>query len=296
MKYTVIFILLIHSGLSFSQIWEEPYDTLSYYDRLQKMNPELDVESYSVTSYDSSGNVIQFEYNEFDSKGYLIKECQGLSSDQKLDTSYYFYDENGVFQEKVRPWQERKFTTREFVKDSLNRTIAIKVKFNDSISTTHFFYSKTGNLDSIKYDSDRIRIYKYDENNKLKQKLILVNDKLKEYYNYYHPDKNSLTYTNCSLITVWDEEIAACDSTIGTYGKNGKISQVESYLYKEDKPHITRFKYDRKGKITRIDYVEATGNPSTKYYRNRKGLLIKVEHINDKGNVYRYADFKYEYK
>lgn len=296
MKYTVIFILLIQSELSFSQIWEEPYDTLSYYDRLQKMNPKLGVKSYSVIDYDSSGNAVQYGYNEFDNKGNLIKECQGLSSNQNLDTSYYFYDDIGVFQEVVRPGRQKQNIIREFIKDSSNRTIALKETNNDSTSITHYYYSNIGKLDSIDYSNGRIVIYKYSSLNELNKKLIIDNGKVTEYFNYYHPDKNSLTYTNCNMITVWDEEIAACDSTIGTYGKNGKISIIESYFYKDESPHLTKFKFDRKGRITRIDYEEPTGNASTKYYRNRKGLLIRVEHIDEKGKVYRYADFKYEYK
>jgi len=295
-KYTVIFILLIQSGFSFSQIWEEPFDTLSYYDRLEKVSSKTGIKSYTVSDFDSSGNANQFGYYEFDNEGYLIKECQGLSSDQKLDTSYYFYNENGVFQEAVHPERKRQNTIREFIKDSLNRTIAITNTINDSISTSHYYYSKSGNLDSIKYQTGRIVIYKYTAQNKLKQKLIVNNGKMIEYFNYYHPNDYSLSYCNCNIIKVWDEEIAACDSTIGTYGKNKKIAEIESYFYKEDTPHFTRFNYDRKGKITRIEYEEPTGNASTKYYRNRKGLLIKIEHIDDKGKVYRYADFKYEYK
>ncbi len=295
MKFIVL-LFLLNSLSSFSQIWEEPFDTLSYYDRIEKVSPKMGIKSYSVSDFDSTGNLNQYSYYEFDNNGFLIKECQGLSSDQTLDTSYYFYDENGIFQEKVRQGQDRKFTQREFVKDSLNRTIALKVRSNSSISTTHYFYSKTGNLDSIKYQNGRIIVYKYDAQDSLERKLIIDNGKISEYFNYYHPDKHSLAYTNCNFITVWNEEITACDSTIGTYGKNGKISMIESYFYKDESAHFTKFKYDRKDRITRIDYEEPTGKASTKYYRNRKGLLIRVEHIDKKGKVYRYADFKYEYK
>ena len=269
---------------------------MSYYDRLEKVAPKMKVKSYTISDLDSAGNVNLYGYYEFDENGYLIKECEGLSPDQKLDTSYYFYDENGIFQEVARAGRKRKNITREFIKDSLNRTIAFKSGIKDSISTTHYYYSKLGNLDSIKYQTGRVIIYKYDEKNKLKQKLIVDDGKMKEYFNYYHPNDNSLSYSNCNIIKVWDEEIAACDSTIGTYGKNGKISIIESYFYKDESPHFTKFKYDRKGRISRIDFEEPTGNASTIYYRNRKGLIIRVEHIDQKGNVYRYADFKYEYK
>jgi hypothetical protein len=292
-------ILILFSSLySNSQIWKEPFDTTSYGDRLTRMSENnLDVLSYSVSQFDSSDNVFTFDYYEFDERGLLIKMCFGRSPEQKVDTVQYFYDIYGVFQESVGQGKSKVNVVRKFIKDSLNRTIAITKQVKDSISTTQFYYSSSGNLDSIKYETERVRIFHYDNNNNLIKKLIVDNGKVSEEFNYSYPKGNMIAYTQCNSFKVYNETVTACDSTIGTFNKHGDLLKIESHYYKdENSPHFTKFKYDRKRRILKMSSQSKSDNASTIYYRNRKGLLTKVEHKDEHGRVYGYSVFKYQYR
>lgn len=296
MKF-ILTLFLLNALSSFSQIWKEPFDTMTYYDRLTRLNEtNRDVTSYTVAQFDSSGTAVQFDYFEFNENGYLVKECNAVSADQQVDTIRYFYDQSGVFQEAVYPGGTKQNTVRKFVKDSLNRTVAVIAKSDSSQAATHFYYSTAGKLDSTKYETGRKVIYDYDEKGKLSKKTIIDNGESKEYTNYYFPKNNATTYCECHSFKIYNEPITACDSTIGTFNRSGKLSKIEMHVYKEDSPHFVYFKYDRKGRILKMKYEEPTGNASTVFFRTRKGLLTRIEHCDAQGRVYNYSNFVYQYR
>ncbi|MGV3611471.1 MAG: hypothetical protein ACO1N0_11005 [Fluviicola sp.] len=291
----ILVLIFLNAFCSYSQVWKEPFDTISYYDCLTRLSENhLNVRSYSIAQFDSSGTPVQFDYYEFNPKGYLIKECMGVSADQKLDTIRYYYNESGVFQEAVYPGGIRQNETREFIKDSRNRTTAISSLIKDSVFTTYFYYSDK--LDSIVYPYSNTVRFKYNEQGQLSKKSIVEKGQLKGYFNYYYPEKNVITYCDCIFIKVYDKLITACDSTIGTFNKSGKLAGLEMYVYKFDSPDYMNFEYDKNGDILKIRYKDVAGNSTTNYIRNREGLLTRIEHRNGKGRVYNYSDFKYQYR
>ncbi len=167
MKYILFLMLLFQSVFVFSQIWKEPYDTLFFDNNLERVSVEMGIKSYTVSDFDSLGVMYQFRYLEFNSKGNLIKECQGVPSEQTNDTVYYFYDDTDKLYEFEFQGKIIQYPKRNFIKDSLNRIVTIEEVINDSTSNTYFYYSKLGNLDSINFQNNSI-IYIYDEQNKLK--------------------------------------------------------------------------------------------------------------------------------
>ncbi|MDX2360357.1 MAG: hypothetical protein QNK23_06100 [Crocinitomicaceae bacterium] len=285
MKYIVV-LFLLNSMASFSQMWKEPFDTLPYIDHFERLKGnKIGIKSYSVTEYLDKDSILSYNFYGFDRNGYLTEQFYAMFPHQHTDTNKYHY-KNGILQGSG--------FKREHIYNENKRLIEIRNSKNDSTWSTNYTYNDN-NLIEIRYSQQNWTTFQYDLNGRLQRKEIFQNGKLKEYLSYYYPENNVTAYCDCNLIKVYNETIAACDSTIGTFNKFGKLSRLEMHFYKDDTPHYVSFKYDRKGRIMKMSYEEATGNASTVYFRSRKGLLARVEHRDENGRVYNYSEFVYEY-
>lgn len=241
----MIFFLLISSS-AFSQIWKDPNDTLTSFEKRPRLEKKhRNVKSYSISQFDSSGNEVQYDFREFNKEGILVKSFTGISRNQKVDTLYY---------DSIKPI--------EFSDDQIVGTIKKE----------------------------------YYENGKLWKVLTVKDEELTRRLTYYYPEPKVIAYSECHYFKIYDEPKTACDSTIGFKNKKGNLEKIESYFFKDSVPHITYYKYDRKGRILRIIYEESTGNYSTEYIRNRRGLLLRIEHKDELGRVYNYSVFEYNYR
>jgi hypothetical protein len=295
MNYLFCLLALIACSNSFSQIWKEPFDTLNYYDKLEKLSGEkLGIISYSVSMFDSDNNPVQFDYYAFDEKGNLVKECQGVSADQKLDTIYYFYNEAGIFQEAVRSGQKRLNIQRNFLFNENGRLSSIQYINGITKTETRYVYNKNELLDSIIYSDSEWTCFSYTKNNMLSKKVIYRNKKQYEYFNYTFPSYQAIKYVNCLMKNDTDVYLP-CDETTAYYNEFGKISRIEIKDYSDSsKLHIAESEYDEYGNVVKVFIEEPSGNVETRYIRNEKGLLMRVEHEKD-GEVYNYSVFEYEY-
>lgn len=245
MRYLLI-IFLVSYRTVFSQIWKDPNDTLSSFEKLPRLEKKhLDVKSYTISQFDSSGNEVMFDFFEFNKEGILVKSCVGVSSSQELDTTYYD-------QKKAVDFPDNK------------KVFELKKEFN-----------KDGNLSKISTYKD---------------------GQLTSCIQYYYPDLKTIAYSECHRFKVYDVFKTACDSTIGFFNKKGDIEKVKTYFFNDSTPHIVNYKYDRKARLSILTYEEITGNASTEYIRNRRGLMIRIENKDEQGRVYNYSKFEYTYR
>jgi hypothetical protein len=173
-------LLLIISMLSYyyvnCQIWKDPNDTLTYLEKLPSLEKNhLDVKSYSILQFDSSGNEVQFDFRQFNAEGLLIKSCLGISRNQKFDTTYYDYsipieysDDNIVGEIKMEYYEDGKLRKKSTFENEqltsylhynypetnvISYTECHQFKVYDNLKTTCDstigFFNKKGKLEKV---------------------------------------------------------------------------------------------------------------------------------------------------
>lgn len=284
MKYIPVIILLLAFNAN-CQIWKEPFDTLPYIDRFEQLKGDkIGIKSYSVTQYSNKDSILSYDYYGFDRNGYLTEQFYAMYPNQHTDTNKYHY-ENGIVQGSD--------FKREHIYNDDKRLIEIRNTNRDSTWSTHYIYKKN-KLAGIRYSKQNLTTFKYDSIGKLQRKEVFQNGKLNEYFNYYYPESNVTAYCNCNLIKAYNETIIACDSTIGTFNKFGKLTKLEMHFYKEDAVHFMTVNYNDEGKILEILYEEPTGNALEQYRRDKNGLLTRIDFYKNE-EIYMYSKFDYVY-
>lgn len=294
MRY-LYFLFWLFSFTSAAQLWQEPLDTLSHLDKLEKLKPEWrHIKSYTVTDYTDTDSITSYAYYGFDNEGNLTEEFMAMNPGQNVDTTRYYY-ENGICQEAVYNGAERKYRKRKHVYNDKNRLIALVTTEGNESWTTDLIYD-SNRLVRIKYPNSSWFDFIYDSIGQLSRKKYVINGKTDKYFNYFQLKSNVTSYTSCNFIAPYGDTVIACDSTIGTFNENGKLIRTESYFYMDETPHFMQIQYDRNGEVSALIIEEATGNVTTKYIRNSEGLLTRVEHSYADGHVYLYSIFEYEFR
>jgi antitoxin component YwqK of YwqJK toxin-antitoxin module len=282
MKYITVILLLITLNVN-CQIWKEPFDTLPYVDQFERLTGvRIGIKSYTITEFSDKDSILSYDYYGFDKSGYLTEQFYAMFPKQHTDTIKYYYT-NGIVQGAD--------FKREHIYNDHNRLIEIRNTNNDSTWSTYYIYKKN-KLAGIRYSKLNLTKFQYDSLGKLQRKEVLQNGKLKEYFNYYYPEKNVTAYCNCNQIKVYDETINACDSTIGTFNKFGKLIKLEVHIYKEHAAHLMTVNYNDEGMILEILYEEPSGFASEVYRRDKIGLLTRIDFYKNE-ELYKYSKFDY---
>ncbi len=297
MRFLLVFIM-IHSVSSFSQIWTEPFDTLGYYDKLNP-NPEeyLDIKSKTIKDYDSNDSIVKYHYYEYNEKGLLSKQILHTIPDTEHDTSYFYYNDEGVFQQIVLGDNDKKDITRSIDYNTAGKIERISESTPDTTTIWRFTYKKDGLLDSIIYEAGNYKVFTYDFNKQLKKKEVYRDWALKEYFVYAHPEKNVLVYQHC-LINKKGNPYIPCEVVEGYFNSDGELKKIVS-KYDLDSTDITTYKFERNkdGNLINFSREDNSGNSSKSVYiRNKEGLLIRVNHLDENGEVYFRSMTSYEYR
>lgn len=287
-----LFILLIFNSINvFSQIWKEPIDTLPYIDRFAKSSrltlDQIGVEFYSATQYSDKDSILSFDYYGFDRNGYLTKRFSAKSPNEVADTIKYYYL-NGTVQ---GPGYKR-----EHMFNEKKQLTEIRNTKNDSTWLTRYKYMDNL-LIEIRYSNQTWTSFQYDQNASLLRKEIFQNGILKEYFVYEHPSKSVLVYQHCILDDSGSPYLP-CEITEGYYDDERRLVKVISkYDLDSNNVFVTEFQFDKKGNVTKITdnaLNDQDLDSETIYFRNEKGLVMKIENYKG-GKLYNYFKFDYVY-
>lgn len=287
MKYITVLILFWAFNAK-CQIWQEPFDSLPYIDKFERLaGNKIGIKSYSVTQFSSNDSILSYIFYGFDKSGYLTEQFNAKFPNQHADTIRYLYL-NGIIQGSDYK--------REHIYNNDNRLIEIRSSRNDSIWSIHYKYSEN-RLIEIRYSNQNWITFQYDSNGTLNHKEIYQNGQLKEYFNYDYPNDKILVYQHC-LLNEKGNPYLPCEVTEGYYdNKNRLVKIISKYDLDSNNVFITEFHFDNKGKLTKMTDI-AQNNPEIEaqvvYIRNKKGLLIRVENYK-KGKLHSYSKFDYSY-
>lgn len=287
MKYIFVISLLLAFKAN-CQIWKEPFDTLPYVDRFERLSGnKIGIKSYTVTQCSDKDSILMYYFYGFDRKGYLTEQFYAMFPNQHTDTNKYHYLDGIV--------QGSDFK-REHIYNENKRLIEIRNTKNDSIWSTHYKYFDN-KLIEIRYSQQNWTSFQYDINGSLQHKEIFQSGKLKEYFNYEHIDQKTLVYQHC-LLNDKGNPYLPCEVTEGYYDSDNRLTKIVSkYDVDSSNISITEFHFDKKGKITKMTDI-ALNNPNLEaeviYIYNKIGLLIRIEHYK-KGRLYMYSKFEYVY-
>lgn len=287
MKYIFVIILLLAFNAN-CQIWTEPFDTLPYFDRFERLQGDkIGLKSYSVTTFSDKDSILSYDFYGFDRNGYMTQQFYAMFPNQHTDTNKYHY-ENGIVQGSD--------FKREHIFNEDNRLIEIRSTKNDSTWSTHYKYNNN-RLIEIRYSKQNWTTFQYTQNGNLHLKEIYQSGDLKEYFNYGHPDEKTLVYQHC-LLNDKGNPYLPCEVTEGHFDNENRLVKIVSkYDLDSNNVFITEFHFDKKGKLIKMTDI-AQNDPEMEaeavYIRNKKGLLIKVEHYK-KGKLYMYSKFDYVY-
>ncbi|MFM1772295.1 MAG: hypothetical protein RLZZ71_1437 [Bacteroidota bacterium] len=285
-----LFILLIFNSINvICQIWKEPIDTLPYIDRFAKSSrltlDQIGVEFYSATQYSDKDSILSFDYYGFDRNGYLTKRFSAKSPNEVADTIKYYYL-NGTVQ---GPGYKR-----EHMFNEKKQLTEIRNTKNDSTWLTRYKYMDNL-LIEIRYSNQTWTSFQYDQNASLLRKEIFQNGILKEYFVYEHPSKSVLVYQHCILDDSGSPYLP-CEITEGYYDDERRLVKVISkYDLDSNNVFVTEFQFDKKGNVTKITdnaLNDQDLDSETIYFRNEKGLVMKIENYKG-GKLYNYFKFDY---
>jgi hypothetical protein len=251
--------------------------------------------------FDGDNNPVQFDFYAFDEKGNLVQQCMGISADQELDTTLYFYNEQGVFQEAILAGHKRRNFQREFHFNEKGRLTSISSN-NIAARSMRYTYNSENLLDSMfrsgssVFGSEPSWIsFHYNSERKLVKKELYMNYSIMGIYTYEYPDPNSVVYTQWTTEKDQDS-LKPASSAKAYFDEKGNVLKLESKDgFDTLGVHVLTAHYDAYGNVSCLLYEEPTGNVQTNYIRDKKGLLMRVEHAKD-GVVYNYSVFEYTYR
>lgn len=285
MKYITIISLLISFNVT-CQNWKEPFDTLPDLDHLERLTGDkIGIKSYSVTHFSGKDSILSCDSNRFNRDGYLIERSCVLFQQKHINKYHY---ENGI----VQGYDYK----REHIYNENNRLIEIRNSNDDSTWSIYHHY-ENNKLVEIRYSEQSWTTFQYDGNGNLQRKEIFQDGKLKEYFNYQHPNKTTVIYQDCYL-NVQGKPYLPCEITEGYFDSENKLIKIVS-KYAEDSNNVfvTVLHYDKKGNLSKM-VNKSLNNPYPKgksiWVRDKKGLLIRIEHY-EKGKLYMYSKFDYVY-
>jgi len=287
MKYISVITLLLAFNAN-CQIWKEPFDTLPYIDRFERLKGDkIGLKSYSVTTFSDKDSILSYDFYGFDRNGYMTQQFYAMFPNQHTDTNKYRY-ENGIVQGSD--------FKREHIYNENKRLIEIRCTENDSTWSTHYKYIEN-RLVEIRYSQQNWTTFQYDLNGVLQRKEIFQSEKLKEYFNYKHPDEKTLIYQHC-LLNDKGNPYLPCEVVEGYYDNDKRLVKIVSkYDLDSNNVFITEFHLDKNGRIEKMTDISLNNSDrgaEAVYIRNKKGILIKVEHYK-KGKLYMYSKFDYVY-
>ena len=212
-------------------------------------------------NYDKNGNVIEEIYYsdeevrqltefEFDSDGKLLGENWTMDGEWWA-TVEYIYDEKGVLVEEKYAHQNDGESTQRYVYDDKGRLI----EKHDSDDGLYYScdYDESGNLvkevhftegkEDYRYE------YKYDEKNQITEKATFEYGTIDQRDTFeYDAEGRIINEKNHSF---YEGEHAYYEK-INEYDEDGrKLSMKES---NEDGTSLTSFVYDKKGRLSKIDF------------------------------------------
>lgn len=287
MKFLVVITLLLVFNAN-CQIWEEPFDTLPYIDHFERLSGDrVGIRSYTVTTFSDKDSILSYDFYGFDKNGFMIQQFYAMSPNQQNDTNKYHY-ENGVVQ--VSDYK------REHIYNEQKRLIEIRNSKDDSIWSTNYKYIEN-KLVEIRYSQQNWSTFQYAISGELQRKEIFQSGKLEEYFNYEHPDEKTLIYQHC-LLNDKGNPYLPCEVVEGYYDNEKRLVKIVSkYDLDSNNIFIIEFHFDKNGKIVKMTDVSLNNTDmgaEAIYIRNKKGMLIKIEHYK-KGKMYLYSKFDYSY-
>ncbi len=287
MKFLVVITLLLVFNAN-CQIWEEPFDTLPYIDHFERLSGDrVGIRSYTVTTFSDKDSILSYDFYGFDKNGFMIQQFYAMSPNQQNDTNKYHY-ENGVVQ--VSDYK------REHIYNEQKRLIEIRNSKDDSIWSTNYKYIEN-KLVEIRYSQQNWSTFQYGISGELQRKEIFQSGKLEEYFNYEHPDEKTLIYQHC-LLNDKGNPYLPCEVVEGYYDNEKRLVKIVSkYDLDSNNIFIIEFHFDKNGKIVKMTDFSLNNTDmgaEAIYIRNKKGMLIKIEHYK-KGKMYLYSKFDYSY-
>lgn len=287
MKFLIVILLLLGFNAN-CQIWNEPFDTLPYIDHFERLSGDrIGLKSYSVTTYSDKDSILSYDFYGFDKNGYMTQQFYAMFPNQHTDTNNYHYL-NGIV-------QGSDFKREHFYNEN-KRLIEIRSTKNDSTWSTHYNYIEN-RLVEIRYSTQNWTKFQYDSKGKLIRKENFQSGKLEEYFNYEHPDEKTLIYQHC-LLNDKGYPYLPCEVVEGYYDNDKRLVKIVSkYDLDSNNIFIVEFHFDKNGKIVKMTDVSLNNSDMVAeaiYIRNKKGMLIKIEHYK-KGKMYLYSKFDYSY-